>query len=64
MTTKTNKSFAKRLKITKKSKVLARVPGQNHFNAKKPRQKQLHQKKLVKFNIGKKELSHYLPLNS
>jgi len=63
MSTKTNKSFAKRLKVTKRGKVLRRVPGQNHFNAKKSRQKQLHQKKLTEFNIGKKELSHYLPLN-
>lgn len=30
---KTNKSFTKRLRLTKKGKVIARVPGQNHFNA-------------------------------
>ena len=34
MTIKTNKSYAKRLKVTKGGKVLARKPGQNHFNAK------------------------------
>jgi ribosomal protein L35 len=32
---KTNKSFMKRLRVTKKGKVLARAPGQNHFNAKR-----------------------------
>ena len=32
---KTNKSFAKRLRVTKKGKVLARAPGHNHFNAKR-----------------------------
>lgn len=31
---KTVKSFAKRLKVTKNGKILARAPGQNHFNAK------------------------------
>jgi ribosomal protein L35 len=30
---KTVKSFAKRLKITKNGKILARAVGQNHFNA-------------------------------
>ena len=31
---KTNKSFLKRIKITSTGKVLKRPPGQNHFNAK------------------------------
>ena len=31
---KTNKSYSKRLRVTKKGKIIARVPGQNHFNAK------------------------------
>ena len=32
---KGNKSFSKRLRITKKGKIVARVPGHNHFNAKR-----------------------------
>jgi ribosomal protein L35 len=31
---KTNKSYTKRLRVTKKGKIIARVPGQCHFNAK------------------------------
>ncbi|OGN04052.1 MAG: hypothetical protein A2925_04755 [Candidatus Yanofskybacteria bacterium RIFCSPLOWO2_01_FULL_44_22] len=31
---KTNKSLHKRIKITGRSKILKRPPGQNHFNAK------------------------------
>ena len=31
---KTNKSYAKRLKVTRTGKILSRKPGQNHFNAK------------------------------
>lgn len=34
MTIKTNKSFLKRLKVSKNGKIRARNPGQNHFNAK------------------------------
>lgn len=60
---KTNKSFIKRLKLTRKGKVLARRPGQDHFKAKERRLKQLKQKKLQDFNINKKELGKYLPFN-
>lgn len=31
---KTNKSFSKRLRVTKKGKIISRAPGQNHFNTK------------------------------
>jgi ribosomal protein L35 len=31
---KTNKSFTKRIRVTKRSKLIARKPGQDHFNAK------------------------------
>jgi len=31
---KSNKSFTKRLKITRNGKIVSRRPGQNHFNAK------------------------------
>ena len=31
---KSNKSFSKRIKVTRNGKLIARKPGQNHFNAK------------------------------
>ena len=31
---KSNKSYLKRLRVTKRGKIIARAPGQNHFNAK------------------------------
>ncbi|MFT5179950.1 MAG: ribosomal protein L35 [Candidatus Paceibacteria bacterium] len=31
---KTNKSYSKRIKVTKNGKVIARKPGHGHFNAK------------------------------
>ena len=31
---KSNKSFSKRLRVSKNGKIIGRAPGQNHFNAK------------------------------
>ncbi|HEY0948303.1 MAG TPA: 50S ribosomal protein L35 [Candidatus Paceibacterota bacterium] len=31
---KTNKSYSKRIKVTRNGTLVARKPGQNHFNAK------------------------------
>lgn len=39
MSQKTNKSYSKRLKVTKNGKVLSRVPGKNHFNARERNRK-------------------------
>lgn len=57
---KTNKSFSKRLRVTKNGKVLARQAGQNHFNAKESRSKQLGGKKLVSITINRKTLARML----
>ncbi len=40
---KTNKSFTKRLKVSRNGKITARKAGQNHFNAKEKRSTQLDQ---------------------
>lgn len=58
---KTNKSFTKRLKVTKTGKILARKPGQNHFNAKARRSKQLAGKRTSDFSMTAKEKSRFLP---
>jgi ribosomal protein L35 len=60
MAIKTNKSFAKRLKITKSGKVLARKPGQNHFNAKENTQAKSAKRKRVNFPMTAKEKSRFL----
>lgn len=57
---KTNKSYTKRLKVTRKGKVLARKPGQNHFNAKASRRKQLSKKGLAGFSMNKKTVVKFL----
>ena len=58
---KTNKSYSKRLKLTKNGKILARKAGFNHFNAKQSRTKQLAGRKGVNFVIKNKPKSHLLP---
>ena len=60
MSTKTNKSFTKRLKVTKTGKVLARKPGFNHFNAKQSRTKQLAGKKPVEFAMTNKAAARFI----
>ncbi len=58
---KTNKSLSKRLKVTRTGKVMARVAGQNHFNAKAKRTKQLAAKKDVQIKLSPKLMSQNLP---
>ncbi len=60
---KTNKSYSKRLKITKSGKLIARKPGFNHFNAKQSRNKQLAGKRGVGFIIKNKPKSYLLPFS-
>jgi ribosomal protein L35 len=57
---KTNKSFTKRLKITRKGKIVARKPGQNHFNAKESRNKQMGQRRSQTLNLTKKVAQRYI----
>ena len=60
---KTNKSYSKRLKLTKNGKVISRKPGFNHFNAKQSRTSQLGGRKGKNFVIKNKPKSHLLPFN-
>lgn len=57
---KTNKSFAKRLKVTKTGKILARKGGLNHFNSREQRVKQLGKRKEVAFKMSNKTASRFL----
>ena len=60
---KTNKSYSKRLKLTKNGKVISRKPGFNHFNAKQSRTTQLARRKGQHFLIKNKPKSHLLPFS-
>ena len=63
MSQKTNKAFAKRLKVTKNGKVKSRKPGNNHYNAKESGEKHQTKSRAQNFRIKNKELSSNLPHN-
>lgn len=57
---KTNKSLTKRLKVTRKGKILARKPGFNHFNAKQSRTKQLGGRSTKQLSLSNKVINTHL----
>ena len=60
MSTKTNKSFTKRLKVSKNGKISGRKTGQNHNNIKERRRAQLAKKRGVGFPMSNKEKAFYI----
>jgi ribosomal protein L35 len=60
---KTNKSFSKRIRVTKNGKMLTRKPGFNHFNAKQSRTTQLSGRKPGSIVMKNKPKSHLLPFS-
>ena len=63
MSSKTNKSFTKRIKITGTGKLKARKPGKGHFNAKQRSVKKLVGKTDVTFDMKPKDKARFLPHN-
>ncbi|MDO8482010.1 MAG: 50S ribosomal protein L35 [bacterium] len=57
---KTNKSYSKRLRVTRKGKIVARNPGQNHFNAKRAGSEVMHHKRAGSLEMTAKNRSRYL----
>lgn len=60
MALKTNKSFTKRIKITRTGKLVARRAGQNHFNAKERQTGRLSRRKEEALTLTKKTLQRYI----
>jgi ribosomal protein L35 len=58
---KTNKSFTKRLKVTRKGKILARKTGQSHFNAKESGRTGLAKKRSVEIKMPNRAKRRFLP---
>ena len=58
---KTNKSYTKRLKVTKNGKIIARKAGQNHFNAKQSGTKRLARKRTQQLSLSKRITRRFLP---
>ena len=58
---KTNKSYTKRLKVTKNGKIVARKAGQNHFNARQTGQQRLKRKRTQTLTLSKRITRRFLP---
>ena len=58
---KTNKSYTKRLKVTKNGKIIARKAGQNHFNARQTGQQRLRRKRTQGLTLSKRIPRRFLP---
>ena len=58
---KTNKSYSKRLKVSKNGKITMRGKGQNHFNAKARRRAQLGRKRMYPLHMKKGDIARFLP---
>ena len=61
---KTNKSYTKRLKVTKNGKIIARKPGQNHFNAKESRSSRMDRRRTQQISLTNKQIGRFLPRKS
>jgi len=59
---KTNKSYMKRLRVTRNGKIMARVKGQNHFNARANGAKRRAKRAAVSLALSKNIRQRYLSL--
>ncbi len=57
---KTNKSFSKRLRVTRNNKVVGRKAGQNHFNSKESGRSQQAKKRSINVNFTNKDKARFL----
>jgi ribosomal protein L35 len=60
MSIKTNKSFTKRLKVTRTGKIISRKPGQNHFNAKERSRASMNKRRTAHVFMDNKSRSRFL----
>jgi len=57
---KTNKSYSKRLKVTKNGKILARKAGHNHFNSKESGRAQMAKGRTISIVMTQRDKRRYL----
>jgi ribosomal protein L35 len=58
---KTNKSYLKRIRVTRNGKLIVRVKGQNHFNAKSSGSQRSAKRRSVSINLTAKVRARFLP---
>ncbi len=58
---KTNKSYTKRIRVTRNGKLMARKPGQNHFNAKQSGGERSRKRRPTVLTLTAKVRRRFLP---
>lgn len=58
---KTNKSYTKRIRVTRTGKLVARKAGQNHFNAKASGSTRSAKRRAVSLTLTKRVTRRFLP---
>ncbi len=58
---KTNKSYTKRIRVTKNGKLIARAKGQNHFNAKERKNTRGAKKRSVSLALSNRVRRRFFP---
>lgn len=58
---KTNKSYLKRVRVTRNGKIIARAKGQNHFNAKASSNKRRGKRATVALTFSVRARRRFLP---
>jgi len=58
---KTNKSYTKRIRVTRTGKLMARKAGQNHFNAKASGSKRAGKRRAISLTLTAKVMRRFLP---
>ena len=59
---KTNKSYTKRIRVTRNGKMIARAKGQNHFNAKQSGNKRRAKRASVSLALSKRIRNRFLSI--
>lgn len=58
---KTNKSYTKRIRVTKNGKLVARKSGQNHFNAKQSGAERMRLHRATTVSFTNRQKRRFLP---
>jgi ribosomal protein L35 len=58
---KTNKSYTKRLRVTRKGKIVSRKPGQDHFNAKESSRTKTRKARAGSVTMNREMRARFLP---
>lgn len=57
---KTNKSYTKRIKVTKNGKLIARKAGRNHFNSRQSGNKRLERRRTQEIKMSARAKNRFL----